>query len=61
MCVCVRHWLQGTFDDAIARVGEEHAIAKKANKILHTESKDDENPQVLEYIQAGVHPELYRR
>mmetsp|Transcript_26077 Transcript_26077/g.64138 ORF Transcript_26077/g.64138 Transcript_26077/m.64138 type:complete len:344 (-) Transcript_26077:226-1257(-) len=47
-----RRDMLATFDDAIERVSEERAGAAKSNKILHTESKDDENPQVLEYIQV---------
>mmetsp|Transcript_2289 Transcript_2289/g.5449 ORF Transcript_2289/g.5449 Transcript_2289/m.5449 type:complete len:358 (-) Transcript_2289:229-1302(-) len=47
-----RRDMQATFDDALARVSDEHGGAAKQNKILNTESKDDDSPQVLEYINA---------
>lgn len=45
-----RKLMLATFDDALSGVREEHATAAKQNKILNTESKDDDSPQVMEYI-----------
>ena len=45
-----RRQLLASFDEGLARVQEEHAAAAKQNKVLNTESKDDDSPQVLEYI-----------
>lgn len=42
--------LLASFDEALGRVMDERATAAKQNKILNTESKDDDSPQVLEYI-----------